>query len=113
MACKTKYTEERTTRIIQALRAGNTRKAACHYAAVSVDAFAAWLKRYPEFAEAVAKAEADAEIRNVAIIQRAAEGTWQAAAWWLERKVKADWSARTEQTGPGGSAQRIIVEYEK
>lgn len=113
MACKTKYTEERTTRIIQALRAGNTRKAACHYATVSVDAFAVWLKRYPEFSDAVAKAEADAEIRNVAVIQRAAEATWQAAAWWLERKMKADWSSRVESTGPNGSAQRIIVEFEK
>ena len=57
------------------------------------------------------KAEADAEVRNVAIIQRAADTTWQAAAWWLERKHKAEWSSRVEQTGADGSPVKVIVEY--
>jgi hypothetical protein len=47
----------------------------------------------------------------VAIIQKAADTTWQAAAWWLERKHKADWSSRVEQTGADGSPVKVIVEY--
>jgi hypothetical protein len=36
--------------------------------------------------EKVSKARADAVVRNVTLIQKAAsEGSWQAAAWWLER----------------------------
>ena len=31
-------------------------------------------------------------VRNVAIIQKAANTKWQAAAWWLERKRSEDWS---------------------
>jgi hypothetical protein len=39
------------------------------------------------FLAAVKKAEADAVVRNVALVQKAAQnGTWQAAAWWLERR---------------------------
>ena len=31
--------------------------------------------------------------RNVALIMKAAQGgTWQAAAWWLERRHPTDWS---------------------
>jgi len=40
----TKYNEETETRITQALRAGNTRRAACAYAGISQDTFANWLK---------------------------------------------------------------------
>ena len=107
----TKYNEETETRITQALRAGNTRRAACAYAGISQDTFANWLKSKSHFADAIEKAEGDAEVRNVAIIQKAADSTWQAAAWWLERKHKADWSSRVEQTGADGSPVKVIVEY--
>ena len=107
----TKYNEEVVQRITQALRAGNTRRASCAYAGISEDTFAVWLKDIPDFSDAIKKAEGDAEVRNVAIIQKAADTTWQAAAWWLERKHKAEWSSRVEQTGADGSPVKVIVEY--
>ena len=106
-----KYNDEVVTRLTQALRAGNTRRASCAYSGISEDTFANWLADKSEFAEAVKKAESDAEVRNVAIIQKAADSTWQAAAWWLERKHKAEWSSRVEQTGADGSPVKVIVEY--
>ena len=111
MARPTKYNDEVVTRITHALRAGNTRRASCAYAGISQDTFASWLKSNPHFSDAIEKAEGDAEVRNVAIIQRAADTTWQAAAWWLERKHKAEWSSRVEQTGADGSPVKVIVEY--
>ena len=107
----TKYNKEVVQRITQALRAGNTRRASCAYAGISEDTLAVWLKDIPEFSDAIKKAEGDAEVRNVAIIQKAADTTWQAAAWWLERKHKAEWSSRVEQTGADGQAVKVIVEY--
>ena len=111
MARPTKRTPEREARLFEALRAGNTRRAACAYAGIDQDTLANWMRRFSDFSDAVEKAEADAEIRNVAIIQKAASETWQAAAWWLERKKKQDWSARQEQTGADGGAVRVIVQY--
>jgi hypothetical protein len=96
---------------MEALRAGNTRRAACSYAGIDQDTFGNWLKRFPDFSDAIEKAESDAEVRNVAIIQKSAQTTWQAAAWWLERKRKADWALRTEMTGPSGSNLEVVVRF--
>lgn len=90
-----KDTPERRKTILTALRAGNTRKASCAYAGVSEDTFALMLKRHSDFADAVEKAEADAEVRHVANIAKAAgEGVWTASAWWLERRRHEDWGRR-------------------
>ena len=83
----TKRTPEVQRRLCDALAAGNTRRAACAFAGISDETLARWQSRFVDFADAVKKAEGDAEVRNVAIIARAAQsGSWQAAAWWLERR---------------------------
>lgn len=80
---------------MEALAAGNTRRTACQLAGVSEDAFARWLARYAGFAEAVQRAEAEAEAHHVANVKRAADdGTWTASAWWLERRRSDDWGRR-------------------
>ena len=107
----TKYTPPTVAKITDALRGGNTRRASCAVADVSQDSLALWLRTYPEFAEAVEKAEGKAEAKMVSVIKAASETTWQAAAWWLERKHKAEWSSRVEQTGADGSPVKVIVEY--
>ena len=107
----TKYTQKNVDRILDALRGGNTRRASCAAGNISADTFANWLKDYSVFSDAVEKAEGEAELRNLAVIQDATKTTWQAAAWWLERKHKAEWSSRVEQTGADGSPVKVIVEY--
>ncbi len=49
---------------------------------------------YFEFFESVKKAEAQAVARNVTVIQTAARDSWQAAAWWLERKHPGEWGKK-------------------
>ena len=44
-----------------------------------------------EFYELVKSAEAEAEAKAVSLIRDAGEKTWQAAAWYLERKFKDKW----------------------
>ena len=107
----TKYTPPTVAKITDALRGGNTRRASCAAGNISADTFANWLKDYSVFSDAVEKAEGEAELRNLAVIQDATKTTWQAAAWWLERKHKAEWSSRVEQTGADGSPVKVIVEY--
>jgi hypothetical protein len=87
-----KHTPEREKAILDALRDGNTRQAACRYGSISDDTFANWLRRSSEFSDAVKEAEAHAERQHVAnIVKAASDGTWTASAWWLERRRHQDW----------------------
>lgn len=107
----TKLTPETQARIIQALEAGNYFETACGYAGVSATTGYNWMNKgrestsgiYFEFLNAVEKASSNAEARNVALIQQAAKDTWQAAAWWLERRAPDRWGRqRQEITGANG-----------
>lgn len=52
---------------------------------------------YATFAAAVKRAQADAVAKFAGVIETAAVDTWQAAAWWLERRHPGDWgSSRRE-----------------
>jgi len=61
-----------------------------------VDTFYEWMKD-PTFSEQVEKAEADAEVRFVTKVASASEETWQAAAWWLERRRPDDFKQQHAQ----------------
>jgi hypothetical protein len=118
-----KFTEETRSKILAALRGGNYREVACRYAGVSYQTFRNWLKmgedpssppEYQEFLEAVEKAEADAEVADIALIRKAAqEGSWTAAAWMRERKNPERWGrkdrAAVELTGAGGGPVDVRV----
>jgi hypothetical protein len=87
-------TDARVAVLLSALRAGNTRRAACAHAGIDHATFYRWLERDATFRDAVEKAEADAEVRNVAIIAQAAQKSWQAAGWWLEWRRHEDYGQR-------------------
>ena len=58
--------------------------------------------------ETIKEAELLGQHAALAVIQRAANsGTWQAAAWFLERRNKK-WSNRTELTGPNGAPINVV-----
>jgi hypothetical protein len=91
----TKRTPQVEADLVQALRAGNTRKAAAHFAGIGENTLGDWLRRFRGFRDLIEKAESYAEVRMVAQVARAAQdGTWQAAAWWLERRRPDDYGRR-------------------
>lgn len=88
-----KYKPEVIDVILDALRKGNGRLYACGKAGITFETFSQWLndEAKPEFSEGVKKAETegysfDEEQYRGVIKKAAAGGTWQAAAWMLERK---------------------------
>ena len=100
--------------ICTAIRAGNYAEVAARYAGISEATYYRWMQRggedsgagkstrYCEFREAIKKAEADAEVRAVSIIQDAMPDSWQAAMTYLERKYPQRWGRgdRVEHSGP-------------
>lgn len=119
MGRASKLTPETQERIIQAVRTGNYIEVAAQYAGISKTTLYRWLEQaddpdaddiYREFRDALESARAQAEVRNVALIQRAAdEGTWQASAWYLERTAWQRWGRRTMVSGEDGGPVRVEV----
>jgi hypothetical protein len=130
----TLLTPERQEVILDALKTGCYVETACLYAGVATPTVYHWFDRgrrererlalsehgtplateviYLDFLEAVEKARAEAELRAVAQIQKAASlGTWQASAWYLERSSPKRWGRKdySEITGEDGGAIRIEV----
>jgi len=104
MARPTKYTPETVKKILDALAAGNTRKASALYAGIGENTLGDWLNRFRDFRDAVENAEARAEVGHVLNIRKAAgDGTWTASAWWLERRRHQDW----------GKVDRVEIEIRR
>lgn len=118
---KTKLTPEVQEKVVAALLAGNYQEKAAAYAGVNVATYFRWLAEgesddgrelYREFHDAVENARASAEVQSVGLIRQAANaGTWQAAAWWLERSNPRAWGRRDglELTGKDGGPVRTVV----
>lgn len=103
-------------RLFKALEAGNTFGNACTLAGIGARTFYRWKAEGEtakegtfarQFWQKVKDAEAQAIHRNVLVIQTAAKKSWQAAAWWLERKYPEDWARHeritSEVSGKGGA----------
>jgi len=116
---KPRISKEIIKDVEQCIVYGNYAVVACEYVGICEATYYSWLKRgerdefdskktlYVEFLKSVKRATAEAEVRNVMVIQKASKETWQAAAWYLERKHKDRWSSRQEVTGKDGGAIEI------
>lgn len=124
-------TDEVHDRIVGTLRLGNYVEHAASYAGISRGTLYNWLKkgdearakresgaeldeveeRYARFSEDVDNARATAVVRNVSIIQQAAQTNWQAAGWWLERTAPQHFGrqVRTELSGPNQGPVQVNV----
>jgi hypothetical protein len=94
-------TPETADKIVNALKMGNYRSAAAKYAGVEVGTLKLWVTRankgeqpFLDLLDRMKAAEGEAEASLVATIRRAANDTWTAAAWLLERKHAPKWGRR-------------------
>lgn len=96
----TKLTPEIQERIVALLRAGNYVETAAAYCDVGKVSLYAWMKRghrqpksiYGAFLNAIEKAQAESEIRDLEQVRKAEP--WESSAWRLERKHPTRWGRR-------------------
>jgi hypothetical protein len=112
---------EKADALIKHLSVGNNIETACELAGIGSTTYFRWMQtgaqedapeRYKEFRERATRARAEAEARNVVIVQQAARNDWRAAAWYLERSKPDRWRRRDglELTGAnGGPIQSEVV----
>lgn len=117
MARPSKINPKIQAKICDAIRAGNYIETAAAHAGINKSTLYEWMKRgarekdrveraggrakvkkseaeFVEFSNAVEKALADAEVRDVMIVANAATTDWRAAAWRLERKFPDKWGRK-------------------
>jgi hypothetical protein len=91
---RTKLDDAVAQKIGDLIRAGNYLDTASGAAGVHKSTLHRWLRigreqtrgRYRKFVDAIEKAQAEAEARDVALIAKATSTDWRAAAWRLERR---------------------------
>jgi hypothetical protein len=108
-----RLTAEVQERLIALLRAGNYVQQACEAAGVSRRTFYDWWQRgdpagkeshrapLRRFRRDCEQATAEAEARQVAVVAGAARQSWQAAAWWLERRYPERWARASQREKDG------------
>lgn len=86
---------------MQAIAAGNAEETAAEYAGIDRSTYFRWMQKgarragpYRDFRDAIMKARVEVEIAHVVIIEQAMAKSWQAAAWWLERRRNDRWGRR-------------------
>jgi transposase len=123
MGRRTKLTPEVHNLIVEAIRVGNYVETSAQAAGITKQTLYRWLEQaeddnadqiYRDFRDALESARAEAEKMDLEIITRAAhDGSWQAAAWKLERKHPNRWGrvTRTEISGPEGQALKVEIDH--
>lgn len=99
---KLKLTPQLIKQCVDLIRAGNTLKASYCYLGIAERTFFRWLSEGEkadkgikrQFWQKVRGAEAEVDIRNIVIIQEAAQVDWRAAAWFLERRFPHKWGRK-------------------
>ena len=114
-----KLTADIQNKIIEAIRAGAYVETAAAYAGINKSTFYDWLKKgargldpaFVEFSNAIERALASSEMRDIVTITKAADVHWQAAAWRLERKHPNRWGRRqhVELSGADGGPVSLMV----
>lgn len=114
MARPSKHSPEVERLIVSLLEAGNTVETAAGAAGISPETFYDWMRRglrdgkrdakFRAFRAAVEQARSMAEATLVTRISKAAaNGSWQAAAWLLERRSPEQWLKPTERGNARGN----------
>ena len=115
-----KLTEDLIDELSRLIGEGNYIITACQSVHISDQTYRNWRTRgkdatsglYKQFYDAMQVAEAKGEVKYVGVIRDAANtGTWQAAAWFLERKYPDRWGRRqfTDITSGGKPIHKLDV----
>jgi Helix-turn-helix domain of resolvase len=101
-----KLTPERQARIVESIQAGHFRATAARLAGIGPATLYRGMQQFPEFREAVARAEAVLEAELVAVVVAATVTDARLAFAFLERRFPERWARphrRCPRCGPQGS----------
>ncbi len=105
---KTKLTEEVVRKLEEAIAMGTPFRLAAKYAGIAESTLHDWRAKKPEFSEQLGQVEGRAVVTLLALIQKAAQEDWRAAAWKLEKRYPEEFGKQVhELQGKDGGAIQI------
>ena len=93
---KTKATPKTIEIILDAISQGLTQREASILAGISEDTLSLWKKKDSDFSEQMRQKEIECKLSHIKNIKEASKKSWQASAWWLERKFKDEFSLKSK-----------------
>lgn len=105
----TKMTTEVIAKLEQAFAVGASDTQACFYAEVSVDALYKYIKKNPKFGERKEALKDNPVLKAKKTLVDNLDNP-ENARWYLERKLKKEFSIRQEITGEEGGAISVILD---
>ena len=96
--------------IIKNMTEGMTRKDVCYLVGISEENLKCWEKKYVHLQREMKKAETTVKKNQIQIILSAANKSWQAAAWYLERRYHEDYARKEniDMTSKGKEIKGVI-----
>lgn len=120
---KLKLTEKTIEKAQKGIAIGTPQKYVAQSLGISEEAWYSWMRRgehdlqndkddtiFAKFYESVKKAQAKSVSRCVSMIQKASIDTWQAAAWWLERRYPEEFG-RKEKVDVSGVEIHVTYDF--
>lgn len=122
-----KYSQELADEIVKSIEAGASNKDAATLNGVSEETFYKWSREnladgtpnpeyHPEFPESLKKAETKRKVAMVNRVLTAASRSWQAAAWYLERRYNDEYGRKDSHEvliNPQDEFKRIVSRINK
>lgn len=96
MAKKYKATQKTIKIILDAIAEGLTQRESAVLAGISEDTLSLWKKKDSDFSEQIRQKQIECKLGHIRNIKKASDKSWQASAWWLERKYKDEFSLKTK-----------------
>ncbi|MBM3227439.1 hypothetical protein FJZ27_01070 [Candidatus Peribacteria bacterium] len=108
MGRNSKFSPEMQAALCKWLKKGCSFKDACAMEGISYETFRTWQTEKSVFSVAIKKAEAECKVARIQTILKASDKSWQAAAWWLERRSLRRTGCPCTCTRPSKSGVRSV-----
>lgn len=109
---KSKASQKTIEIILSAIAEGLTQREASILAGISEDTLSLW-KKDSDFSEQIRQKQIECKLWHIQNIKRASEKSWQASAWWLERKYKEEFSLKTKMDVEVNDGLALLTEQIK
>lgn len=107
---QSKYTDKNVQELVKAFEDGATITEACHIAQIARSTYYNWVEWYPEFMDKMSEAQEYPDaVAKMVVVRSMKKNDVETSKWWLERRIKKEFSAKSELEHSGTIAYKPIM----